>query len=169
MVQKQEGYNRKNVSTKYRFALYGVDCADYCPEVCQFQFMNGSGCDSKFVSYELHGNPDGYIRNTAQFKYYMHWVWNHTIPTWTHIHINNAQCKIDLGVPNADKPQNTDWSDTFTGAGCKTIPEKYQKPIVVGSKEVCLQAETFYKKTNQDATLDGSHDTMEGGTHHGGR
>jgi len=125
--------------------------------------MNGSGCDSRFVSYELHGNPMGSIRDKPQFQYYMNWVWNHTIPTWTHLHINNAECKIALGDGTGY------FSEIFSGAGCKTIPPAYQQPTEVTSKEVCLQAEVFHLKTQNDATLDNHYGTMEGGTHHGGR
>jgi len=162
-VEGAAGFSAHNVSERYRFSLYGVDCADYCPEVCQFQFMNGSGCDAKFVSYELHGNPMGLIRDKPQFGHYMSWVWNQTIPTWTHIHINNADCKIALSAGK------NHWSDTFSGAGCKAIPPAFQQPVAVRSKEVCLQAELFYQKTSNDATLDNNYDTRQGGTHHGGR
>jgi len=153
-VQKQPGFNKKNVSLEYRFALYGVDCADYCPEVCQFQFMTGPTCDSKYVSYELHANPMGFIRNTSQWKYHYQHVWDKTIPTWTYIHINNKDCTIKLN--NGAK-----WSDNFIGAGCKKIGDEWQQPIEVSSTEVCKQKETFYTMTKSDQTLDNHYETRE--------
>jgi len=153
-VEKQPGVSNQNVSTEYRFSLYGVDCADYCPEVCQFQFMTGAGCSAEQVSYELHANPMGYIRETAQWKYYFNWVWNETIPTWTHLHINHQDCELKLG-------NGVEWSDTFASAGCKKIPESFQQPTEIKSDESCLPF------AHQGAnTEDG---TKAGGTHHGGR
>jgi len=158
--QKNPDYDSKNVPVKYRLALSGVDCADYCPEVCQFQFMSGNvGCNASHVSYELHGNPMGEIRETGQWKYYMELKWNQTIPTWTHVHMNNNDCQIRVGLGEGQM------TDVLTGAGCHAI-QIYQQPTVVQSKEQCLS----YKHTAQDSTIHGSQqNTMAGGTHHGGR
>jgi len=155
--EKQPGYNHRNVAVEYRHALYGVDCADYCPEVCQFIFYNASTCSSDYYSYELHANPFGYIRETASYKWYQHRFWGNVTPTWKAVHINNNNCKIRL---SDSLPSDTNKKYFgFADAGChrfseKGVPGGSMQPYSVESTEVCLQAETFYKKTSQDATTD---------------
>lgn len=147
--EKQPGYNHKNVSVEYRFALYGVDCADYCPEVCQFVFYNESNCDAEYYSYELHANPFGYIRETASYKFYQHRVWGNQTPTWKAVHINNNGCKICLGNGGDD-------DECFDNAGCHMIT-RHQEPTTVKSKEMCLQKEhTHYQ---QHSTADTGYNT----------
>jgi len=146
--EKQPGYNHRNVSVEYRFALYGVDCADYCPEVCQFVFYNASNCQAEYYSYELHANPFGYLRETAAYKYYQHRVWGNVTPTWKAVHINNNGCRITLGNGGDD-------GETVADAGCHML-KRHQEPTTIKSKEMCLQKRDY----KQDSTADTGYNSM---------
>jgi len=103
----------------------------------------------------------GFIRNTSTWKYHYQHVWDKTIPKWTHVHINNKDCTIKLGVKPKDGNKGTKWSDNLIGAGCKKITDEFEQPIEVSSTEVCKQKETFYLMKKSDQTLDTTGQTRE--------
>jgi len=151
-----------NKSAHYRHGLnksdlayWGVDCADYCPRVCQFHFFSEEDCQNKSGSYEIHGNPWGDINRTARYQYYKKFIWNNKDPEWKSVHINRDSCNVQ--IPKIKDGAVWDWK-TYGQPGCQNIDKPYWwSKISWKSNQPCdapdQEKDYDFKKNNQDSKI----------------
>jgi len=151
---------------KSDLAYWGVDCADYCPRVCQFHFFSAHDCQNNIThlngknntpSYEIHGNPWGDINRTARYQYYKKMIWNNKDPEWKSVHINRDNCNVQ--IPRIDE-QGQPWDyQTIAHAGCTDIKDSryWSTRTFWKSNQPCedphTQSKYEAKKTNQDEKI----------------
>lgn len=144
---------------KSDLAYWGVDCADYCPRVCQFHFYSEENCVNKTASYEIHGNPWGDINRTARYQYYKKMIWNNVDPEWKSVHINRDSCNVQ--IPKLAGNEAVSWG-TYgkDGPGCKNIEKEHWSSKIWWKSQQPCDAPTWetipgydFKKTNTDSKI----------------
>ena len=149
---------------KSDLAYWGVDCADYCPRVCQFHFFSAHDCQNNIThlngknntpSYEIHGNPWGDINRTARYQYYKKMIWNNEDPKWKSVHINRDFCNVkipEIGV-NGEELHTSEGTYGQNGPGCHDILGKHWS-VKIGwqSQQPCDPPKTTAKNKDYYGT-----------------
>jgi len=99
----------------FKLAVYGVNCAEYCPTVCNFTFYSNEECNQESgpdpYIFSIYGDTSGTVNKMKSFQDRAKTnkdFKKHAIEKWTHVNVNIYGCKLDIFSDNDGKNENND-------------------------------------------------------------
>lgn len=111
----------------FKLARYGVNCAEYCPTVCNFTFYSNKDCTQASgpdpYIFSTYGDTSGTVSKMKSFldraKTNKDFKEN-AIKEWKYVKVNLHGCKVNIFSDDEGKNINND-DGIYTGATDKTF------------------------------------------------